>query len=69
MFANFLKLEMGITVADVDAATAKTAIESAVTSGVFTSNADNAKYALLSDHPMPIRSGLTWFKVEGKIMQ
>ncbi|MFC0771818.1 SusD/RagB family nutrient-binding outer membrane lipoprotein [Terrimonas alba] len=44
-FGNSLKLKMGMTIADVDAAKAKTVVESAVTSGVFTSNDDNAKFA------------------------
>ncbi|MGO3182368.1 MAG: SusD/RagB family nutrient-binding outer membrane lipoprotein [Aequorivita sp.] len=43
MFANTLKLRMGITLADADGGTAQTAIESAYT-GVFGSNADNAGY-------------------------
>lgn len=43
-FANTLKLRMGITLADVDGATSKAAVESAFTSGVFTSNADDAGY-------------------------
>jgi hypothetical protein len=41
-FANSLKLKMGITIADDDNAKAKATVESAVASGVFTSNADNA---------------------------
>lgn len=44
-FANTLKLRMGIILADADAATAQAAVESAVASGVFTSNADDAGYA------------------------
>lgn len=43
-FANTLKLRMGITLSDVDAGTSKTAVETAVASGVFTSNADDAGY-------------------------
>lgn len=43
-FANTLKLRMGIILADVDAATSRTAVESAFLSGVFTSNADDAGY-------------------------
>lgn len=45
--ANSLKLKIALTIADADNATAKTAAESAVASGVFTfanGNADNAKY-------------------------
>jgi hypothetical protein len=50
-FANSLKLKMGITLSDADNATAKTAVESAVASGVFTSNDDNATFAYLSAPP------------------
>lgn len=50
-FANSLKLKMGITIADSDAAKAQTTIESAVTAGVFTSNDDNALYAYSSNPP------------------
>lgn len=50
-FANSLKLKMGMTIADVDPAKAKTIIESAVSSGVFTSNSDNAEFAFLSGPP------------------
>jgi len=42
LFANSFKLKMGITMAIYDNATAKKTVESAVASGVFTSNADNA---------------------------
>jgi len=45
--ANSLKLKIALTIADADNATAKAAVESAVTSGVFTfanGNADNARY-------------------------
>lgn len=41
-FANSLKLKMGMTIADDDPAKAKATVESAVASGVFTSNDDNA---------------------------
>ena len=41
-FANGLKLKIGLTLADVDAATSKSLVEEA-SKGVFTSNADNAK--------------------------
>src|SRR5690606_16035653 len=44
-FANTLKLRMGIILADADGAAGKAAVESAVASGVFTSNADDAGYA------------------------
>ena len=43
-FANSLKLRMGIMLSDVDAGLSKTAVESAFTSGVFTSNDDNGSY-------------------------
>lgn len=45
-FSNSLKLKMGITIADADAARAKTVIESAIAGpgGIFTSNADNAQF-------------------------
>ena len=50
-FANSLKLKIGMTIADADAAKAKTTVESAVASGVFTSNADNAQFNFLSGPP------------------
>ena len=50
-FANSLKLKMGITIADNDAAKAKTTVESAVAAGVFTSNDDNALYSYTSNPP------------------
>lgn len=50
-FGNSLKLKMGMTIADADAATAKTVVESAVSSGVFTSNDDNAKFYFLATPP------------------
>jgi hypothetical protein len=50
-FANSIKLKMGITIADNDAAKAKTTIESAVTAGVFTSNDDNALYGYSTNPP------------------
>ena len=55
-FANTLKLKMGITIADSDNAKAKTAVESAVASGVFTSNADNAlfKYETTPPNTNPV---------------
>ena len=43
-FANSLKLRMGIMLSDVDAALSKSTVESAFSSGVFTSNADNGSY-------------------------
>jgi hypothetical protein len=50
-FGNSLKLKMGMTIADVDATKAKTVVESAVSSGVFTSNDDNAKFYFLGGPP------------------
>lgn len=50
-FANSLKLKLAITVADADAALAKSAAESAVASGVFTANTDNAKFPYVSSTP------------------
>ena len=51
-FGNSLKLKLAITLADVssEATLVKSAIESAA-SGVFTSNADNAKFAYLDASP------------------
>ncbi len=50
-FANSLKLRMGIMLSDVDPSVAKTTVESAVTSGVFTSNADNGSYMYSTSAP------------------
>ncbi|HUR66295.1 MAG TPA: SusD/RagB family nutrient-binding outer membrane lipoprotein [Chitinophagaceae bacterium] len=50
-FANSLKLKMGILIADDDNARAKAVVESAVASGVFTSNADNARVIYQSAPP------------------
>jgi hypothetical protein len=50
-FANSLKLKMGITIADDDNAKAKATVESAVASGVFTSNADNAEFVYVTAPP------------------
>jgi hypothetical protein len=44
-FANSFKLKMGMTIADVDPAKAKTVVETAAAAGVFTSNTDNAVLA------------------------
>lgn len=43
-FANSLKLRMGIMLADVDGGLSQSTVESAFSSGVFTSNADNGSY-------------------------
>ncbi len=50
-FAASFKLKMGMTLADADPAVSKAAVESAVTTGVFTSNADNAQFNYLSGPP------------------
>jgi len=50
-FANTLKLKMGITMADYDAAGAKIVVESAAAGTLFASNADNAKFSYLSSPP------------------
>jgi len=50
-FANSLKLRMGLRIFDVDATFATIAVQQAVTSGVFTSNADNAIFKYLNSQP------------------
>ena len=50
-FGNSLKLKMGMTIVDVDFAKASTTVQSAVQSGVFTSNADNATFKFLAAPP------------------
>ncbi len=50
-FAASLKLRMGILLSDVDPAFAKSTVESAVDTGVFTSNEDNASYEYLGSDP------------------
>lgn len=49
-FANSLKLKMGMRMIDVDNSLATTTVKEAIT-GVFTSNADNAKMTYLSATP------------------
>lgn len=51
LFANTLKLKMGITIADYDNTTAKSVVEAAAAAGVFTSNNDNAMFAYLGSTP------------------
>jgi hypothetical protein len=51
LFANSLKLKMGITLADYDNTTAQTVVEAAVTAGVFASNNNNATFQYLSATP------------------
>jgi hypothetical protein len=54
-FGNSLKLRLGITLSDVNPALARSTVESAVASGVFKSNADNALLKYLSAiHTNPI---------------
>jgi hypothetical protein len=50
-FAASLKLRLGMTLADVNPSKAKTVVESAVTSGLLASNADNAYFKYLSTTP------------------
>lgn len=55
-FAVSLKLRMGMLLADVDGAKAKSVVESAASAGVFTSNAENAalKYKSTSPNTNPV---------------
>lgn len=50
-FAATFKLKMGITIADFDNAKAQATIESAVATGVFTSNSDNAVFKFVAAPP------------------
>ena len=50
-FMNSFKLKMGMTIADSDPAKSKSTVQSAVSAGVFTSNADNAQFNYLSGPP------------------
>ncbi len=50
-FAASLKLRMGLLLSDVDNTFAKTTVEEAVATGVFTSSADNANFKYLSASP------------------
>ena len=51
LFANSLKLRMAMRLADVNSSTSQSLAEAAVSSGVFTSNADN--FALLYQNAPP----------------
>lgn len=51
LFANSLKIKLGINISDVNNALAKSTIESAVSSGVITANSDNAKFPYVSTSP------------------
>jgi hypothetical protein len=59
-FGNSLKLRMGIRIADVPAMSAKaqSAITTAISGGVFTSNADNAALQYSSAPLILIQYGL-----------
>ncbi|MDP2088245.1 MAG: SusD/RagB family nutrient-binding outer membrane lipoprotein [Flavobacteriaceae bacterium] len=50
-FANSFKLRMGLIIYDADATLGAATVQSAVTSGVFTSNADNALFQYLNATP------------------
>jgi hypothetical protein len=51
IFANSLKLRLGMMYADMDAAKAKTMVEDAVSGGVVTSNAENVAFHYRSSPP------------------
>ncbi len=51
MFANSLKVKIGINLSDVNSAKAKSTIEAAVASGVFESSSDEALFPYLSASP------------------
>jgi hypothetical protein len=51
LFGNSLKLKLGIAIADHNDAMAKSSVEAAVTSGVLSSNADNALLQYLGAPP------------------
>lgn len=50
-FAASFKLKIGMTLADVDPATSKSVVESAIAAGIFTSAADNASFQFLAGPP------------------
>ncbi len=50
-FAATFKLKMGMTIADFDNVKAQSTVESAVATGVFTSNADNAIFQYVASPP------------------
>lgn len=50
-FAATFKMKIGITLADVDPSTSKAVVTSAIATGVFTSNADNAQFRFLTEPP------------------
>lgn len=51
LFANSLKVKLGINIADVNSALAQTTIESAVAGGVITSNSDNTTFMYTASAP------------------
>ncbi len=51
LFGNSLKLKMGMLIADVDNAKAKTLVEQAAAAGVIVSNADRARFPYISAPP------------------
>jgi hypothetical protein len=57
-FGNSLKLRMGIRIADVPAMSAKAQAITAISGGVFTSNADNAALQYSSAPLILIQYGL-----------
>lgn len=58
-FAASLKLRLGIRLSDVNATVAKAAVESAYSTGVFSSNSDNASWAYLgTSNPNPLWTDL-----------
>jgi hypothetical protein len=50
-FANSLKMRVAIRMADINASAARTAINEALTAGVFTSNDDNALFRYMAAQP------------------
>lgn len=50
-FANSVKFKLAMRMADANSATASTAVQQAVTAGIFTSNNDNAVLGYLSSTP------------------
>jgi hypothetical protein len=58
-FAASLKLRLGIRLSDVNATVAKATVESAYSTGVFSSNSDNASWAYLgTSNPNPLWTDL-----------
>ena len=59
-FANSLKLQIGMLLADIDPTKANTTVSAAITSGVFTSSADNMKisYEDAAPYTNPVHAAL-----------